>query len=106
MVNFFINVEKPADAPKEEKKDDAAAAGGGDKPAGEGANQAEAGFVHKKIIDTKKELGKMYLNSDKEKKFLEQVRRWRVVIKEIYITPLEEMFDPFVQFTMGGDFGV
>ena len=34
------------------------------------------------------------------------MRRWRVVIKEIYITPLEEMFDPFIQFTLGGDFGV
>jgi hypothetical protein len=48
----------------------------------------------------------MYLNSDKEKKFLEQMRRWKVVIKEIYITPIEEMFDPFIQFTIGGDYGV
>ena len=34
------------------------------------------------------------------------MRRWKVVIKEIYITPLEEMFDPFIQFTIGGDYGV
>ena len=98
--------EKPAVAPVEEKKD----APAGDKPAGEapagGDKKIEPGFIHKKIINTKKEFDKMYLNSDKQKKFLEQMRRWKVVIKEIHITPLEEMFDPFLQFTIGGDFGV
>jgi len=101
---------KPAEAPKEEAKaGDAGAAGAAGAPAGGapgGAPGLEPGFIHKTLINTKKDFAKMYLNSDKEKKFLEQMRRWKVVIKEIYITPLEEMFDPFLEFTIGGDFGV
>lgn len=37
---------------------------------------------------------------------MELMRRWRVKIYNIYITPLLEMVDPFIQFTLGGDFSV
>jgi len=35
---------------------------------------------------------------------MELMRRWRVKIFNIYITTLKEKLDPFLQFTIGGDF--
>jgi len=37
---------------------------------------------------------------------MEKMRRWRVKINNIYITPLQKMIDPFLQFTIGGNFAV
>lgn len=37
---------------------------------------------------------------------MELMRRWRVKLYNIYITPLKEKIDPFLQFTIGGDFSV
>ena len=37
---------------------------------------------------------------------MELMRRWHIKIYNIYITPLREMMDPFLQFTIGGDFSV
>ena len=39
-----------------------------------------------------------------EKKGLELLRRWRVKILNIEIEALEETFDPFLQFVVGGTF--
>lgn len=47
----------------------------------------------------------MVLNSDQDKFELERIRRWKVNIKEIYITPYD-MFDGFLQITIGGDYKV
>jgi hypothetical protein len=40
------------------------------------------------------------------KKDMELMRRWNVKIFNIYITPLEKMIDPFIQFTIGGNYKV
>ena len=37
---------------------------------------------------------------------MEMMRRWYVKIYNIYITPLRDMLDPFVQFTIGGDYSI
>ena len=37
---------------------------------------------------------------------MEKIRRWSVKINNIYITPLLKMIDPFLQFTIGGNFMV
>lgn len=37
---------------------------------------------------------------------MEKMRRWVVKIYNIYITPLKEMIDPFIQFTLGGNYMV
>lgn len=41
-----------------------------------------------------------------DKQEMEKMRRWKVKIYNIYITPIVEMLDPFLQFTIGGDFNV
>jgi hypothetical protein len=52
-----------------------------------------------------KDIGKIVLSSEKEKRELERIRRWHVHIDDIYITAYD-MFDAFVQFTVGGDYKV
>ena len=48
---------------------------------------------------------KKTLKMKKEDKIeMEFIRRWRVKIFNIYITTLKEKLDPFLQFTIGGDF--
>jgi len=48
---------------------------------------------------------KKTLKMKKEDKIeMELMRRWRVEIFNIYITCLKEKLDPFLQFTIGGDF--
>jgi hypothetical protein len=48
---------------------------------------------------------KKTLKMKKEDKVeMELMRRWRVKIFNIYITTLKEKLDPFLQFTIGGDF--
>jgi hypothetical protein len=43
----------------------------------------------------------------KDDKFqMEKMRRWAVKIYNIYITPMKKMIDPFLQFTIGGNFHV
>jgi hypothetical protein len=37
---------------------------------------------------------------------MEKIRRWHVKLYNIYVTPLIEMLDPFLQITIGGDFSV
>jgi hypothetical protein len=54
------------------------------------------------MSESKKQL-KMKLEDKNE---MEMMRRWQIKIYNIYITPLMEMIDPFVQFTIGGDFSV
>lgn len=54
------------------------------------------------IIDTTKQLEKIVLNSENEKRELERIRRWKVQISDIFVTSFE-MFDCFLQFTVGGD---
>lgn len=41
-----------------------------------------------------------------DKSEMEKMRRWHVKIYNIYITPLMEMLDPFLQITLGGDYSV
>ena len=40
------------------------------------------------------------------KKDMELMRRWVVKIYNIYITPQEKMLDPFLQFTIGGNYKI
>lgn len=48
---------------------------------------------------------KKTLKMKKEDKVeMELIRRWHVKIFNIYITTLKEKLDPFLQFTIGGDF--
>ena len=58
------------------------------------------------IIDTVTRIEKIKVNSEEEQKELERMRRWKVQISEIYLTLLdqEEIFDGFLQITIGGDF--
>jgi len=42
----------------------------------------------------------------KDKIEMEKMRRWEVKIYNVYITPMREMLDPFIQFTVGGDYSV
>jgi hypothetical protein len=50
---------------------------------------------------------KKQLNMRVEDKYqMELMRRWHVKIYNIYITPYREMLDPFLQFTIGGDYCV
>lgn len=42
----------------------------------------------------------------KDKIEMEKMRRWDVKIFNVYITPAKEMIDPFVQFTIGGDYSI
>ncbi len=41
-----------------------------------------------------------------DKSQMELIRRWQVKIYNIYITPMKEKIDPFVQFTIGGNFSI
>jgi hypothetical protein len=54
------------------------------------------------MSETKKQLN-MRLE---DKVQMELMRRWHVKIYNIYITPYREMMDPFLQFTIGGDYSV
>lgn len=67
-----------------------------------------SGAKQKTEISTKNRIDKIKLNSEKDKEELERIRRWKVHIKEIYLTPLdkEEIIDGFLQITVGGDYEV
>jgi len=41
-----------------------------------------------------------------DKEQMELIRRWQIKIYNIYITPLKDKMDPFVQFTIGGDYSI
>ena len=41
-----------------------------------------------------------------DKSEMELIRRWHVKIYNIYVTPLKDKIDPFIQFTIGGDFSI
>lgn len=76
---------------KEEKKE------GDNKGSGGGAKEK-----FKNIINTTKPFDKIVTNSEDEKLFYETVRRWKVIIKEIYVIS-QKRFDCFLNFTIGGD---
>lgn len=64
-----------------------------------------------KIIDQKLEynmkISKKEVKMKLEDKIqMELMRRFEVKISNIYITPLRDMIDPFIQFTIGGDYSV
>ncbi|MCQ2815995.1 MAG: C2 domain-containing protein [archaeon] len=41
-----------------------------------------------------------------DKAVMEKMRRWKIKITNIYITALKQTMDPFLQFTIGGNFSV
>jgi hypothetical protein len=92
--------ESKAPESKEEGKQGEAGASGGGGPAGE-----MEGAKFKTVIDTVTKIEKISLNSEEERRELEQMRRWKVDISEIYITS-QEMFDCFLRFTIGGNLQV
>ena len=50
---------------------------------------------------------KKYMTMRREdKELMELMRRWRVKLYNVYVTPLEDGLNPFVQFTIGGDFAI
>jgi hypothetical protein len=54
------------------------------------------------MSETKKQLNMRV----EDKVQMELMRRWHLKIYNIYITPYREMLDPFLQFTIGGDYCV
>src|SRR5262245_54644399 len=97
---------KKAEAKPEEKKEEGKSAAAAEGGAPGEAGPAEEDDKKKVVLNTKKDVPKKYLSSEIDKRELEQVRRWKVLIKEIYITPLDDPFDPFLEFTVGGDYCV
>jgi hypothetical protein len=58
-------------------------------------------------IEYDMKISKQQTSMKKEDKYeMEKMRRWIVRIYSIYVTPLNKMFDPFLQFTIGGDYFV
>lgn len=49
---------------------------------------------------------KQYRMKQEDKSEMEKMRRWKVKIYNIYITPLMEMLDAFLQITIGGSYQV
>lgn len=41
-----------------------------------------------------------------DKQAMELMRRWSIKLYNVYVTPLEDGLNPFIQFTIGGDFAV
>lgn len=68
--------------------------------------QKEEQLYHKNIEYDMSIAKKQLRMKVEDKHEMEKVRRWIVKIYNIYITPLSDMFDPFLQFTIGGDFQV
>ena len=63
--------------------------------------------VYKNSIEFDMSTHKREVRMKKQDKIeMEKIRRWQVKISNIYITPLLKMIDPFLQFTIGGNFSV
>ena len=63
--------------------------------------------VYKNSIEFDMSAHKREVRMKKQDKIeMEKIRRWQVKISNIYITPLLKMIDPFLQFTIGGNFSV
>ena len=70
------------------------------------SNNKLAETIEKKIEFNMKNAKKEVRLKVEDKINMEKIRRWDVKIFSIYITPLREMLDPFIQFTIGGDYSV
>jgi hypothetical protein len=97
--------QKEENKAEEAKKDESKGAEGGKSSSGGGAGGEIGGAKFRSVLDTTNKLEKIVLNAEIEKFELERMRRWKVQISEIYITS-QEMFDCFLQFTIGGDFRI
>ena len=63
--------------------------------------------AYEKNIEFDMGLSKKEIKLKEEDKYeMELMRRWSVKIYNIYITPKIDKLDPFLQFTIGGDFQV
>ena len=63
--------------------------------------------IYKNSIEFDMRTRKKEIKMKKDDKIeMEKIRRWQVKISNIYITPLIKMIDPFLQFTIGGNFSV
>jgi len=94
------------DKKEEEKKEDAKKEGEGDAEGEPPADNQQD--KHKMLIDTVKIIDKIILSGDDEKLEYDKFRRWKILIKDIYLTPSpgSEIFDGFIQFTLGGNYRV
>jgi hypothetical protein len=101
---------------EEEKKDDDKDKRGGDDEAqgyedkldeqlGGDQNDLKQTVMRKIEYDMSETRRQLNMRLD-DKVQMELMRRFHVKIYNIYITPLKEMLDPFLQFTIGGDFSV
>jgi len=85
----------------------------------ENKNEEEEGLKDKsgkeekidRIVDERIEFDmsqtKKQIRMKKEDKAqMELIRRWQVKIYNIYITPLKDRIEPFIQFTIGGDYSI
>lgn len=64
-------------------------------------------FAYKSCIEYDMSKKKREMRMKREDKGeMEKIRRWHVKISNIYITSLMQMIDPFLQFTIGGNFMV
>ncbi len=53
----------------------------------------------------RKEIEQITLTDDKDRILYEKLRRWKVEIKDIYVTA-SDVFEGFLLFTIGGDYVV
>lgn len=73
----------------------------------EGNDNSKMTRAYEKNIEYDMRAGKKEVKMKAEdKQEMEKMRRWIVKIYNIYITPLKDMLDPFIQFTIGGNFMV
>lgn len=64
-------------------------------------------IAYKNSIEFDMSTRKREVKMKKEDKYeMEKMRRWHLKINNIYITSLMKMIDPFIQFTIGGNFMV
>jgi len=70
-------------------------------------NKIRIDRAYEKNIEFDMGLNKKEIKLKEEDKYeMELMRRWSVKIYNIYITPKMDKLDPFLQFTIGGDFQV
>lgn len=72
----------------------------------EGDDQRKADTIIQRIEYDMRNTAKEVRLKVGDKINMEKMRRWELKIFNIYITPLREMVDPFVQFTVGGNYSV
>lgn len=73
----------------------------------EGSDNSRLERAYQKNIEFDMSTSKKKLSMKLEEKYdMEKMRRWQVKIYNIYVTSLMQQCDPFLQFTIGGNFNV